>query len=205
MPALGVLLLAAGCTKTPSSMNTAPFKTALDTYYQTHPSCAFAQPVKFPVEIAPDANPSPAEVERLEALTDAGLLTKTSRKVWSAAQGPSRVRVHLTVSDYDLSDQGKAAWTADPSGDGNFCYATPHVVSIDHYSPEPNNQRYGVSYHFAIGTLPSWTENAKVKTAFPKIAADAGAKTLTGLATLTQTATGWKASGVQSITAAPVG
>lgn len=197
------LVLAAGCNKTTATVDTGPFLTALNTYYQTHPSCAFSQPMTFPVDVTPGSNQSPVEVQRLDALADAGLLTKKSQKVWSSPQGPTHIRVHETATTYDLTDQGKAAWTQQ-NGGGNFCYATPHVTSVDHESPEPNDQRYGVSYHYDIGSLPSWTDDAKVKAAFPKIAADAATKSLTGLATLTQTANGWTATGVQSITAAPV-
>jgi hypothetical protein len=200
---LGLVLLASGCNKTTASMDTAPFATALNTYYQSHPSCALPDPIKFPVDASPDANVDPNEIQRLDALADAGLVEKKSRKVWSSPQGSTHIRVHETESDYDLTSMGKAAWTSDPSGGGNFCYATPHVVSIDHYSQEPNDQRYGVSYHFTVGALPSWSDNSKVKAAFPNIAADAAGKTLTGLATLTKTASGWQASGIESINAAP--
>jgi hypothetical protein len=203
VPAL--LLLTAGCNKTTSSnIDTTPFVTALNTYYQSHPSCAFANPITFPIDASADANLDPSEVQQLDALADAGLVAKSSHQVWSAPQGPTKIRVHESVSDYELTAQGKAAWTANPGGGGNFCYATPHVVSIDHESPEPNNQRYGVSYHFTAGGLPSWADNAKVKAAFPSIAADAAGKSLTGLATLVQTGDGWQASGVQSINAAPM-
>lgn len=201
----GALLLAAGCNKTPASVNTAPFKSALNTYYQSHPSCAFEQPVKFPLDIAPGGNqPDPAEIQRLDALADAGLLSKKTKKVWVNAQGANHVRVHEDESVFDLTDQGKAAWTSQDGG-GNFCYATPKVTSIDHYSPEPNNTRYGVSYNYRLGSLPSWASNDKVKAAFPTLAAaETSGRSLTGLATLTKTDNGWKASGVASITSVPV-
>lgn len=202
---LGLGLLAAGCNKTATSnVDTAPFVTALNTWYQTHPSCAFSDPVTFPVNAGADANVDPSEIKQLDALADAGLVSKKSKQVWSAPQGAQHIRVHETVSDYELTAQGKAAWTANPSGGGNFCYATPHVVSVDHASPEPNNQRYGVSYHFTAANLPSWTNNAKVKAAFPNIAADAAGKPQTGLATVTKSANGWEASGIQSMNAAPM-
>ncbi len=202
---LGVGLLAAGCSRTaPSNVDTAPFVTALNTYYQSHPSCAFSQPITFPIDASADAGLDPSEVKQLDALAAAGLVAKQSHQVWSAPQGPTQIRVHETVSNYELTAQGKTAWTADPGGGGNFCYATPHVVSVDHASPEPNDQRYGVSYHFSAGSLATWANNARVKAAFPNIAADAAGKPLTGLATLTKTANGWTANGIQSITAAPM-
>lgn len=196
--ALGLVLFAAGCNKTASSSNvdTAPFATALNTYYQSHPVCAFSSPITFPIDAGADAGLDPGEVQQLDALSSAGLVAKQSHQVWSAPQGPTQIRVHETVSDYELTAKGKAAWTSNPGGGGNFCYATPHVVSIDHAAPEQGDQRYGVSYHFAVGALPSWTDNAKVKAAFPNIAADAAGTPQTGLATLTKTANGWQASGI---------
>lgn len=206
--ALGVgvgMLLAAGCKQAPAKVNTAPFQTALNAYYQSHPSCAFPAPVTFPVTISPGGQqPDPADLQRFAALADAGLLAKTSKKEWVAAQGSHHIRVHETVDVYNLTDQGKAAWTTQGSG-GNFCFGAPHVTAINHYTPEPNNTRYGVSYNYTIGSLPSWTENAKVKAAFPSLAADeASGQSLTGLATLTKTDSGWKASNVASITPLPV-
>lgn len=198
----GALLLAAGCNQTPASVNTAPFKAALNAYYQSHPSCAFDQPVTFPVTLSPDGDqPDSSDLQRYQALADAGLLAKKSKKEWVAA---GSVRVHETIDDYELTDQGKSAWTKQGSG-GNFCYATPHVTSIEHYTPEPDNTRYGVSYHFTDGSLPSWTENAKVKAAFPAIAAATTPnQAMTGLATLTKTDNGWNASGISSLTPLPV-
>jgi hypothetical protein len=195
---LGVLLLIAGCNKTASSSNvdTAPFAAALNTYYQSHPACAFSSPITFPIAAGAEADIDPTEVQQLDALADAGLVAKRSHQEWSAPQGPTQIRVHETVSQYELTAKGKAAWTNDPSGGGNFCYGTPHVVSIDHASAEQNNQRYGVSYQYAVGSLPDWTKNAKVQAAFPNVAADASGKPQTGLATLTKTANGWQASGV---------
>lgn len=204
--ALGLFLLAAGCNnKTASnSVNTAPFTAALNAYYQSHPSCAFSQPITFPIDAGPDADLDPSEVTQLNALAAAGLVAKKSRQQWSAPQGPTHIRVHETVTDYELTDAGKAAWTANPGGGGNFCYGSPHVTSIDHASAEQGTQRYGVSYYYSTGNLPAWTGNAKVKAAFPNVAADASGQPQAGLATLTQTANGWQASGVQSINSAPM-
>jgi hypothetical protein len=203
---LALVLLAAGCNRTASSSNvdTAPLVTALKTYYQSHPSCAFSEPVTFPVDASADANIDPSELKQLDALADAGLVSKKSHQVWSAPQGPTKIRIHETVSDFELTDAGKAAWTANSGGGGNFCYGAPHVVSVDHASAEVENQRYGVSFHFAVGNLPGWTGNAKVQAAFPNIAADAAGKPQTGLATLTKTANGWHAGGVQAINSAPM-
>jgi len=203
---LGLGLLAAGCNRTTAgaSVDTAPFVTALNTWYQNHPSCAFSQPITFPIDAGPDADLDTSEVTQLNALADAGLVAKKSSQQWSAPQGPTHIRVHETVTDYELTDAGKAAWTSTSGGAGNFCYGSPHVTSIDHASAEQGSQRYGVSYHFAAGNLPAWTGNPKVKAAFPNVAADASGQPEAGLATLTQTASGWQASGVQAINSAPM-
>jgi len=207
LTALGSLaLLAAGCNNRTASANvdTAAFTAALNTYYQSHPSCAFSEPITFPIDAGQDADLDPSEVTQLQALADAGLVAQKSSQQWSAPQGPTHIRVHETVSSYELTDQGKAAWTANPGGGGNFCYGSPQVTSIDHESPEVSGQRYGVSFHFAAGNLPAWTGNAKVKAAFPGIAAAAAGRPQEGLATLTQSAGGWQASGVQAINSAPM-
>lgn len=205
--ACGSLLLAAGCgkSKTTANINTGPFVTALNTYFQTHPSCAFPQAVKFPMDISKGGKqPDPADAGRLSALAHAGLVRKDKKKVWvSENAGGHHIRVHETVTEYALTDAGKKAVTQQGSAD-NFCYATPHAVAIDHYGQESSPNRYGVSFDYTIGNLPSWANDPKVQAAFPTIAAAASTQKLSGLATLRKKSSGWVASGVEPLTAAPV-
>jgi len=196
--AAALLIFAAGCNAPAAApkVNTAPFKPAIDAYFQAHPSCLWPAPVQFPVKVAADQHP--AEAQQYDALVSAGLLTKKTTTEL-APPVPHHRRTREKVSVYSLTDQGKSALTRQ-SGGSNFCYATPHIVSIDNYTPEPNSSRYGVSYHFAIGTMPSWTSSAKVRAAFPRVGGDAAGQNLTGLATLTKNSTGgWTVSSVQSM------
>jgi hypothetical protein len=103
------------------------------------------------------------------------------------------------VNNYDLSDQGRSAWIADPSepGYGNFCFGHPKVNSIDSFTPDTGGAtQYSVNYHYGV-TLPSWANNAEMQTAFPSVAALGAGQSAT--ATLIQTGNGWQ---VQSVSPA---
>jgi len=205
----GVLFLLAGCQKQNQQppAPTAAFKTVLNAWYQSHPSCVWTAPRTLPIDL--DArHPDPAQQQQLDALMKAGLLTKrTTNKEMPAQDHHPRRRER--VLEYTLTDQGKSAWSAQQSADtaqsgaGNFCVGSPHVVSIDNTMPAPNINRYSVSYHFALGSLPAWAQNPDVQAAFPTIAAESSEKQITALAILTKSTSGWTASGIQAIPIAP--
>src|SRR5215469_2770271 len=68
-----VILLAAGCKK--NAVDTLAFKSALNSYYAQQQDCLFSVPVKFPAQ-ADTSNDE--QTKTYDALTDAGLLTRTS-------------------------------------------------------------------------------------------------------------------------------
>src|SRR5271169_1185306 len=116
------LLLAAGCSKkTDSNTN---YESAVNDYYKAHPACLWSEAKKFPVQAATSDD---AKTQGYDALTDAGLLTRTTgeKKVFIIAS--------KQVNNYDLSDKGRTSWTPDSSqpGYGNFCYGNRAVTSID--------------------------------------------------------------------------
>lgn len=197
----GLLILTAGCSNhnkpQQQKVDTAPFKTALDNWYQSHPACAWQNAKTFPVDID-EHKPNPAEKDQLDAFVDAGLLTeKRTRK--AVEQDHHRHYEH--VYEYSLTDKGRQALAADnaQAGAGNFCVGSPSVTGIDNYTPSPNTSRYNVTYHFRLGSVPDWANNAKVRTAFPNLAAEAGGGNLMGLATLSKSGSGWDVSGVQAL------
>ena len=87
-----VTLLLAGCNKQDDS--TANYKTAINNYYKAHPICLWQETKKFPVQAATSDD---AKTEGYDALTDAGLLTRTTgeKKVFIVAS--------KQVNNYDLS------------------------------------------------------------------------------------------------------
>ena len=98
------------------------------------------------------------------------------------------------VNNYDISDNGRAAWMADPNqpGFGNFCYGHRKVTAID--SSTPTSDAVGattnVNYHYTLTDPPAWASAPETQTAYPQIRADlAGPKS--GAATLTNTNSGW--------------
>ena len=98
----GLVLLATGCNK--QADNTMNFTTAINNYYSAHPACLWADPIKFPVQA--DTSDT-SKTSGYDALVDQGLLVRTT------AEKKKFIIASKQVTNYDLSDKGRAAWTAD--------------------------------------------------------------------------------------------
>lgn len=175
--------LATGCDKKADS--TTNYSSAINTYYSAHPACLWSQPVKFPVQ-ADTSNDT--KTSGYDALVDQGLLVRTT--------GEKKVMIIASkqVNNYDLSDKGRSAWTADVNqpGFGNFCYGHRKVSSIDNATP--TNDQPGattqVTYHYTLSDAPGWATAAETQNAYPSLHADLSAPQV-GNATLTNTSNGW--------------
>jgi hypothetical protein len=183
----GLVILAAGCNK--SKPDTTNFKTAINNYYTTHPSCVWSSPVKFPVQA--DAS-NDQQTKGFDALTDAGLLTRTPEEKKRFLIGSKQ------VNDYDVSSKGRTVWTADQSqpGYGNFCYGHREVTSIDNVTVGTNQNGANtatVNYHYDLSGVPDWAKSQEMQTAFPNVQADM-ATPKTATATLLQTQDSWQVS-----------
>lgn len=184
------VLLATGCNK--KDDNTMNFTSAINTYYSAHPACLWSDPVKFPVQ----ADTSDAsKTSDYDALVDQGLLVRTT------AEKKVMIVASKQVNNYDLSDKGRSAWTADTQqpGFGNFCYGHRKVSSID--STTPTTSAVGattqVSYHYSLADAPAWATAAETQTAYPQVHADVSGPQA-GQATLTNTSNGWQVSRARS-------
>lgn len=177
------LLLVAGCKKTAdNSMN---YKSAIDAWYSTHPSCLWDTPQKFPAQVGASND---SENAPFAALVDQGMLVRsTSEK--------KIIIVSKRQINYDLSDKGRSAWTADANqpGYGNFCYGHRKVESVT--SSTPNNGEPGatttVNYQYSFTEAPQWAQAAVVQNAFPQVRSDLAGNG-SASATLTDTANGWQ-------------
>jgi hypothetical protein len=181
-----VILLAAGCNK--KEDNSINFGNAIDTYYSAHPACLWSDPVKFPVQADTSDN---SKTANYDALVDQGLLVRTT------AEKKKMIIASKQVNNYDLSDKGRSAWTADVNqpGYGNFCYGHRKVTNVD--SSTPTSSAAGattqVTYHFTIVDPPAWATAPETQNAYPQLHAElAGPQT--GQATLTNTNNGWQVS-----------
>jgi hypothetical protein len=190
----GALLLAAGC-KT-NTVDKAAFKSAINDYYGTKQACLWSDPIKFPAQ-ADTSNDE--QTKGFDALTDAGMLTRTSAEKKRFLIGSKQ------VNDYDLSDKGRSTWTADSAqpGYGNFCFGHREVTTIDSFNPpDANATQYSVAYHYGVTGVPDWANSAEMKTAFPRFAAETSGQQA-GTATLVKTDNGWQVSNVQPANPAP--
>ena len=172
-----------GCNK--KADNTSNFTSAINTYYAAHPACLWDAPIKLPVQA--DTSDT-SKTAPYDALVDQGMLVRTNaeKKVFIVAS--------KQVNNYDLSDKGRASWTADQTqpGFGNFCYGHRKVQNID--ASTPTNDQPGattvVNYHYTLADAPSWATVAETQAAYPDLRAS-----LTGpqaaQATLTNTTNGW--------------
>src|ERR1700761_8708787 len=178
------LAVLAGCKKTEESKPN--FKSAIDTYSSSRPACLWSDPVKFPVQA--DTSDT-SKTSGYDALVDQGLLVRTT------AEKKVMIIASKQVNNYDLSDKGRSAWTADTTqpGFGNFCYGHRKVSGID--SSTPTTDQPGattqVSYHFTFSDAPGWASAAETQTAYPQVHTDlAGPQS--AQATLTNTNQGWQ-------------
>ena len=183
------ILLTVGCNrKADNSLN---FTNALNTYYSAHPACLWSDPIKFPVQA--DTSDS-SKTSGYDALVDQGLLVRTT------AEKKKFIIASKQVNNYDLSDKGRSAWTADVNqpGFGNFCYGHRKISGID--SSTPTSSAVGattqVTYHSSMADAPAWASAPETQNAYPQLRADlAGSKP--GQATLTNTNNGWQVSSVK--------
>jgi hypothetical protein len=179
--AAGVLLIA-GCTKTAD--NTLNYKSALNAYYAANDSCLWATSQRFPAQVGASDDSKNAP---FAALVDQGLLARTTSE-------KKIIIVSKQEVNYDLTDKGRSAWTADTTqpGYGNFCYGHRTVSSID--SSTPNSGQPGattvVNYHYGFTSAPDWAKAAETQNAFPRLQSDLAGGSAT--ATLVDTANGWQ-------------
>jgi hypothetical protein len=185
-----IMFLAAGCNKRED--NSTNYTSAINSYYSAHPACLWSDPIKFPVQADTSDN---SKTAGYDALVDQGLLARTT------AEKKMMIIASKQVNDYDLSDKGRSAWTADVNqpGYGNFCYGHRKVSTID--SATPTSSAAGattqVTYHYTLTDSPAWTTAAETQTAYPQLRSElAGPQT--GQATLTNTNNGWQVSAARS-------
>jgi len=183
-----VLVFAVGCRK--DAVDKMAFKSALNSYYSGRQDCLWNAPVKFPAQ----ADTSNDEQTRsYDALTDVGLLTRKAEEKKRFLIGSKQ------VNDYDLSDKGRSSWTPDTTqpGYGNFCYGHPEVSSIDGFTPaDDTGTRYSVTYHVGASGLTDWANNAEIRTAFPKLAADTSSQQM-ATANMVKSGEDWQVQNVQ--------
>lgn len=184
-----LLLAATACKKTaPTTPN---YAGALDSYYQAHPACLWTEEKKFPVQAATSDD---AKTQGYDALVDQGLLTRTvsEKKI---------IIISKRENNYDLSDKGRAAWTADPSqpGYGNFCYGHIKATNVTQVSANGATDQPGstvqVSFVPKLDGAPAWATAPETQTAFPQIQTALN-NTQAEVATLTNTANGWQVTRV---------
>jgi hypothetical protein len=183
----GFMIFAAGCKK--NAPDTTNFKNAINDYYSGHPSCVWQSSVKFPVQ-ADTSNDQ--QTKGFDALTDAGLLTRTPQEKKRFLIGSKQVNA------YDLSDKGRTAWRADTSqpGYGNFCYGHREVVSVDNFTMGTNQNGANtatVNYHYDLTGVPDWAKSQETQSAFPSVQADLFTPK-SATTTLVQTQNGWQVS-----------
>jgi hypothetical protein len=184
-PAIAIFLIVGCNRKADSSLN---FTNAINTYYSAHPACLWSDSIKFPVQ----ADTSDiSKTSGYDALVDQGLLVRTT------AEKKKFIIASKQVNNYDLSEKGRSAWTADVNqpGFGNFCYGHRKVSSIDSSTPTSSDPGAAtqVTYHYTLVDLPAWANAAETQNAYSQLHADlAGPQT--GHATLADTSNGWQVS-----------
>jgi hypothetical protein len=185
-----LLLTITACNK--KADNSINYTGAINSYYSAHPACLWPTSQQFPTQAETSDQ---SKTMPYDALVDQGLLVRTT------AEKKKMIVITKQVNNYDLSDKGRAAWTADTTqpGFGNFCYGHRKVASID--SSTPTTDTVGasttVNYHYTLSDVPAWATAPETQTAYPQIrTATSGPQAAT--ATLTNTSNGWQVSSTSS-------
>jgi hypothetical protein len=177
------VLLVTGCDK--KADNSLNYTNAINTYYSTHPACLWKTSQQFPEQVDTSDHEKTAP---LDALVDQGLLARTT------AEKKVMIIASKQVTNYDLSEKGRAAWTPDTAqpGFGNFCYGHRKVTAID--SSTPTTDQPGattqVTYRYSFGDPPAWAAAAETQNAYPDVRSNLSGPH-TGQATLSNTSSGW--------------
>ena len=176
----GLMAWAVGCKK---QIDLLQFKSAINQSFAGRHVCVWPEPIKLPAQVDTSKD---EKTRDFDALTDAGLFIRGSAEKKRFLVGSKQ------VSNYDLSDKGRPAWTPDPNqpGYGNFCFGKFNVTAIDSAIPnDPSNPtQYTVKYRYEVEGIPAWATTPESMRAFPKIASDTSIQSAT--ATLVKDSSG---------------
>jgi hypothetical protein len=149
-----VMVMAAGCGDQTSK---ASLEKALNHDYEVNADCLFARPLPFPYEISINDKLLAQTRSRLDALVEAGLLTREEE-----------VRNNGIVNRYSLTELGMSA-----QGKGRFCYGHRRVTSVEKFTAPIDYQGRPlttVEYHFVLKDGAGWAKDTEVQSAFPDVA-----------------------------------
>ncbi len=185
-----ILFTVIACNK--KADNSINYTNAINSYYSAHPACLWPTSQQFPAQAETSDQ---SKTMPYDALVDQGLLVRTT------AEKKKLIVVTKQVNNYDLSDKGRAVWTADTTqpGFGNFCYGHRKVSSIDSSTPTTDTvgSATNVNYHYTLSDVPTWATAPETQTAYPQIrSAATGPQAAT--AALTNTSNGWQVSSTRS-------
>ncbi len=185
----GAMLFFAGCSKK-ADINV-NYTRAINDYYSAHPLCLWTESMKFPVQVDTSDN---SKTAGYDALVDQGLLVRTT------AEKNKLIILSKQVNNYDLSDKGRTAWTADSEqpGYGNFCYGHKKVQAIDSSTPTSSDEGAvtQVNYHTTLNDAPAWAKAPETQNAYPQLRTELSSAQ-PAEATLINTHNGWQVGRMQ--------
>jgi hypothetical protein len=130
---------------------------ALNLDYSLSADCLFAKPLPFPFQVAVNDKLTTETRERLDALVEAGLLTRDES-----------VRGNQIVNRYAMTVAGSRV-----EGNGRFCYGRREVTSVEKFSQPVDYMGKPVTkveYHFILKNSAGWAKQDEVRNAFPSVA-----------------------------------
>ena len=147
-----LVLLGSGCGDK-REMSKQNFAHVLNEDYSANADCLFTKSLPYPFEMQASDKLLGDVHTKLEALTAAGLLTRTDHD--------GNLRYELTLTGQQVP------------GNGRFCYGKRQVTSVDNYSTPTEfhgNRFTKVDYHFIEKGRPDWAKVQAIQTAFPAVA-----------------------------------
>jgi hypothetical protein len=147
-----LVLLGSGCGDK-REMSKTNFAHVLNEDYSANADCLFTRPLPYPFEMQAGDKLLTDVHKKLDALTAAGLLSRTSQN--------GTLHYELTLAGQQVP------------GNGRFCYGKRQVTSIDSYTTPTEfhgNRFTKVEYHFVEKGRPDWAKVQAIQSAFPGVA-----------------------------------
>lgn len=197
-----VLMLASsllsGCSD-PRDASKENFTQAIQAFLDTQGNsiCAPIKGIEPPLLLPKDTGLNKWQHQQMDALAQAGLLSKSDKMVEVEQGFMTRTKVKVPGFEYNLTQDGKAffktgrqqAWGYD---EGAFCFGQPKVTEIATFTEPADMMGMKISrvtYQLALGAIPDWAEREAIRTAYPQLRQSLSRNQ--GKAVLVLTDSGW--------------
>ena len=178
MPVLTVCIMSLLVTSCASDkdVNKENFTKAINAYLHKQKLCFVVKDSKFPLTIAKDEQLGKDLMDKYNALSDAGLMSRRN-EVKNVAGDKMTIRMERAVT-YELTATGYRASKRIKNKENKkaklrqFCFAQPHVTQIKQFSQPVKTDgktTANVTYLYSVTNVAHWARKKKLLDTFPEV------------------------------------